>query len=88
LLKLDRNSCSSDLQDIVDETFHQLPIHQQIGSVYLKLIYDAVFNMTEPVIRILQTWIKGFARHGLYKMPGKNIHTLYDPAWNIAKCLH
>ena len=60
LLKLIRNSCSSDLRDIVDETFNELPVHQQGGSVYLKLIYDVVFNMTEPVIRVLQNWIKGF----------------------------
>ena len=66
LLKLIRNSCSSDLRDIVDETFNELPVHQQGGSVYLKLIYDVVFNMTEPVIRVLQNWIKGFAKHGLH----------------------
>jgi hypothetical protein len=57
LLKLIRNSCLSDLRDIVDETFNKLPVHQQGGSVYLKLIYDVVFNMTEPVIRVLQNWI-------------------------------
>ena len=50
LLKLIRNSCSSDLRDIVDETFNELPVHQQGGSVYLKLIYDVIFNMTEPRI--------------------------------------
>ena len=46
LLKLIHNSCSSDLQDIIDETFNELPVHQQGGPVYLKLIYDIVFNMT------------------------------------------
>jgi len=80
LLKLIRNSCSSDLRDIVDETFNELPVHQQGGSVYLKLIYDVVFNMTEPVIRVLQNWIKGFAKHGLYKVPGENVCSLYDAA--------
>ena len=49
LLKLIHNSCLSDLRDIVDKTFNKLPVHQQGGSVYLKLIYDVVFNMTEPV---------------------------------------
>ena len=88
LLKLIRNSCSSDLRDIVDKTFNELPVHQQGGSVYLKLIYDVVFNMTEPVIRVLQNWIKGFAKHGLYKVPGENVRSLYDAAWNIAKRLH
>jgi hypothetical protein len=52
------------------------------------LIYDVVFNMTEPVIRVLQNWIKGFAKHGLYKVPGENVRSLYDAAWNIAKRLH
>ena len=88
LLKLIRNSCSSDLRDIVDETFNELPVHQQGGSVYLKLIYDVVFNMTEPVVRVLQNWIKGFAKHGLHKVPGENVRSLYDAVWNISKHLH
>ncbi len=50
LLILICNSCSSDLQDIVDETFNNLPIHQQGGLVYLQLMYDVVFNMTKPVV--------------------------------------
>jgi hypothetical protein len=78
----------SDLCDIVDETFNERPVHQQGRSVYLKLIYDVVFNLTKPVIRVLQNWIKGFAKHGLYKVPGKNVRSLYDAAWNIAKRLH
>jgi hypothetical protein len=88
LLKLIRNSCSSHLRDIVDETFNELPVHKQGRSVYLKLIYDVVFNMTEPVIRVLQNWIKGFAKHGLHKVPGENVRSLYDAAWNISKRLH
>jgi hypothetical protein len=68
LLKLIRNSCSSDLRDIVDKTFNELPVHQQGGSVYLKLIYDVVFNMTEPVICVLQNWIKGFATRSQARM--------------------
>ena len=88
LLMLIRNTCSSDLCVIVDETFNELPVHQQGGSVYLKLIYDVVFNMTKPVISVLQKWIKGFAKHGLYMVPGENVRSLYDAAWNIAKRLH
>jgi hypothetical protein len=61
------------LQDIVTETFNKLLIHhhQQGGLVYIQLINDVIFNMTEPVIRVLQVWIKGFTKHGLYKMPGQ-----------------
>jgi hypothetical protein len=88
LLKLICNSCLSDLRDIIDETFNELPVHQQGGSVYLKFIYDVVFNMTEPVICVLQNWIRGFANNGLHKVPGKNICTLYNAAWNISECLH
>jgi hypothetical protein len=33
LLKLIHNSCSSDLRDILNETFNKLPVHQQGGSV-------------------------------------------------------
>jgi hypothetical protein len=86
LLKLICNSCSSDLCNIVDKIFNKLPIHQQGGSVYLKLIYDVVFNMTKTVVCVLQNRIKGFARHGLHKIPGENVHTLYNAAWNISKC--
>jgi hypothetical protein len=87
-LKLIPNSFSSDLCDIDDKTFNVLPVHQQSRSVYLKLIYDVVFKMTKPVIHVLQNWIKGFAKHGLYKAPGENVCSLYDAAWNIAKRLH
>ena len=44
--------------------------------------------MTEPVVRVLQNWMKGFAKHGLYKVPGENVRSLYDAAWNISKRLH
>ena len=44
--------------------------------------------MTEPVVRILQNWIKGFVKHDLYKVTGDNVHSLYDAAWNISKHLH
>jgi hypothetical protein len=88
LLKLICNSCLSDLRNIVDKTFNKLPVHQQRGSVYLKLIYDVVFNMTKPIICVLQNWIKGLAKHGLHKIPGKNVRTLYKAAWNISKRLH
>jgi hypothetical protein len=88
LLKLICNSCSSDLLNIVDESFNKLPIHQQGGSVYLKLICDVMFNMTKPVVRVLQNRIKEFARHGLHKIPGENVRTLYNAAWNISKPLH
>jgi hypothetical protein len=37
---------------------------------------------------VLQNWIKGFTKHGLLKIPGKNVHSLYNAAWNIAKRLH
>ena len=37
---------------------------------------------------MLQNWIKGFAKHGLLKIPGKNVCSLYNAAWNIAKRLH
>jgi hypothetical protein len=80
LLKLICNSCLSDLNNIVHKTFNKLPVHQQGGSDYLKLIYDVVFNMTEPVVCVLLNWIKGFAKHGLHKVPGKNVLTLYNAA--------
>ena len=44
--------------------------------------------MAEPVIHVLQSWIKGFAKHGLHKVPGENVRSLYDAAWNISKRLH
>jgi hypothetical protein len=73
LLKLVQNSCSSDLCDIANEKFNVLPVNQQRGLVYLKLIYNVIFNMNKPVVCILQTWIKGFAKHGLYMVQGKNV---------------
>ena len=44
--------------------------------------------MTEPVVHVLHNWIKGFAKHGLHKVPGKNVRSLYDAVWNISKHLY
>jgi hypothetical protein len=87
LLKLVQNSCSSYLCDIANKKFIVLPVNQQGGLVYLKLIYNVIFKMTEPVVCTLQTWIKGFAKHSLYKVQGKNVWLLYNAAWNICKHL-
>jgi hypothetical protein len=72
----------------VDEKFDQLPISQQGGPVFLTLIYNVIFIMTEPVEQVLQKWIKICTKQGLCKIPGKNVCTFYDAAFNICKRLH
>jgi hypothetical protein len=43
-------SVSSDLKKLVDFKFDILPVSQQEGSVYLKLLFDIIYNMTKPVV--------------------------------------
>ena len=88
LLATLRNSTSSDLRTLVDKKFDNLPVSEQGGSVYLKMIFDIVYNMTDPVKRALQLWIKRFAKNGLYKVKGKNVLVFSSAASIIAKRLN
>ena len=83
-----RNSVSSDLKTLVDNKFDALPIYEQGGSVYLKLLFDIIYNMTEPVIRALQKWFKNFRHNGLQKVKGENALVFGSTAKNIAKRLN
>ncbi len=88
LLATLRNSTSSDLRTLVDKKFDTLPVSEQGGSVYLKMIFDIVYNMTDPVKRALQLWIKRFAKNGLYKVKGENVLVFSSAASIIAKRLN
>ena len=70
-LEATRASISSDLRTLVDSKFDVLPVSEQGGSVYLKLLFDIIYNMTEPVIRALHKWLKTFRQNGLAKVQEK-----------------
>ena len=82
-----RASISIDLRTLVDGKFEVLPISEQGGSVYLKLLFDIIYNMTEPVIRALHKWIKNFGNNGLHKVIQENVLVLSNTAKNICKRL-
>ena len=82
-----RASLSIDLRFLVDGKFDVLPITEQGGSVYLKLLFDIVYNMTEPVIRALHKWLKTFRQNGLNKVRGENVLVFSTTAKNICKRL-
>ena len=82
-----RASLSNDLRFLVDSKFDVLPITEQGGSVYLKLLFDIVYNMTEPVIRALHKWLKTFRQNGLNKVRGENVLVFSTTAKNICKRL-
>ena len=87
LLETVRDSISSDLKALADTKFDVLPVSQQGGSVYLKLIFDIIYNMTEPVIRALHKWIKNFRHNGLLKVKGENVLVFTAAAKNICQRL-
>jgi hypothetical protein len=62
-----RNSLSEDLKTLVDDKFDPLPLDEQGGSVYLKLLFDIVYNMTEPVIQALHNGSRTFVTTDLIK---------------------
>lgn len=82
-----QDSISGDLRTLVDGKFDALPISEQGGSVYLKLLFDIIYNMTEPVIRALHKWIKNFGNNGLHKVIQENVLVLSNTAKNICKRL-
>ena len=82
-----RASISIDLRTLVDSKFDVLPIPEQGGSVYLKLLFDIIYNMTEPVIRALHKWIKNFRHNGMLKVIHENVLVFSNTAKNICKRL-
>ena len=62
-----KNSISNNLQALVDKKFACLPVSKQGGSVYIKLLLNIVYNLTDTVIQALQKWIKTFSKKGLLK---------------------
>jgi hypothetical protein len=87
LLDAVRDSVSGDLKTLVDDKFDVLPVDEQGGSVYLKLLFDIVYNMTEPVIRALHTWIKNFRCNGINKIFEENVLFFTTTCKNICKRL-
>ena len=87
MLETIRASVSSDLKTLVDSKFDILPVAQQGGSVYLKMLFDIIYNMTEPVVRALHKWIKNFRHNGLLKVKGENVLVLSQTAKNICQRL-
>ena len=88
LLLLLRGSCTSDLLKLVDEKFMLLDTKYRGGSVFLKLMYDVIFQMTTQVRRVLQNWIKNFGRKGLLKVEGENVRSIYNAGECIITRLH
>ena len=82
-----RESVSMDLRILVDSKFDVLPLSEQGGSVYLKLLFDIIYNMTEPVIRALHKWLKNFRENGIIKVYGENVLVFSSTAKNICKRL-
>jgi len=73
LLLLLRNSCSSDLLNLVDKTFLKLDSCYQGGTVYLKMIFDIIFAKSTTVVAALHKWLKNFEKNGLRKVPNGNV---------------
>ena len=86
-LKALQKSVSGDLKTLIDDKFDVLPIDEQGGSVYLKLLFDIVYNMTEPVIRALHKWIKNFRRNGVKLVVDENVLIFTTTCKNICKRL-
>ena len=61
---------------MIERPFRELDIEQQVGPVYLKMIQDVVFTMTEPVIVALQVHLTTFSEKGLQEIPNENVATL------------
>jgi hypothetical protein len=87
LLDTVRDSVSADLKTLVDYKFDVLPVDEQGGSVYLKMVFDIVYNMTEPLIRALHKWIKNFRRNGINKVIDENVLFFTTTCKNIYKRL-
>ncbi len=87
LLEAVRNSTEANLKTLVNDKFDKLPVDERGGSVYLRILFDIVYNMTEPVVRALHKWIKNFSRNGINKVADENVLIVSTTAKNICKRL-
>ena len=63
-----RNFCSTDLNIKMDKIYSKLEGHQQVGTVYLWLMLDIIFNITPCVAKGPKEQIKLVGHRGLQGM--------------------
>lgn len=75
LKELLSNSCTFELQQVVDERFAALPVKRQGGVTYAKILFDTLYKLDDKVVLALQKRFKMFEEKGPALYHGENIRT-------------
>ncbi len=63
-----KNSCDINLEMRINEKFDQLYEYEQGGIMYLKIVMDETFTMSNIVVMLLQNFLKKFANEGIARV--------------------
>ena len=77
LLKFIRNCVSDSIHTMVEPIFNELPVHQQNGAVYLKMVEELCFAVDDHVIESLIKFLENFGEgSGCKGYKGENINVI------------
>ena len=77
LLKFIKNCVSDSINTMVEPIFIELPIHQQNGAVYLKMVEELCFAVDDHVIESLVKHLENFGEgSGCKGFDGENINVI------------
>ena len=72
-LHLLRRVVSTSVATLIDPVFETLPIFEQNGMVYLKMVDDLIFQIDDHVILSLQAYIRKFGKTGLFAFENESV---------------
>ena len=72
-LYLLRQVVSTSVSTLIDPVFESLPVYEQNGMVYLKMVDDLIFQIDDHVILSLQAYIRKFGKTGLFAFENENV---------------
>jgi len=73
LLQLMRNSCTEEILTRIDANFEELEPAYKGGTVFIKLMFNVIIDLTDSVVESLQKFLKNFGYKGLMGIQGENV---------------
>ena len=87
VMELITNSCNSELNTHIEETFGSLEEMGQGGITFFKIALDEIFVMSNSVILGLYKYLENFVRDGLSNTRGGNISKITEHPMDVSKRL-
>jgi hypothetical protein len=72
------NSCDAVLIEQIAEKFKDLSLFEQGGVIYIKLVLDKMFTISNAVATTLQGFFENFAKDGIAKVPNEDVYVAME----------